>query len=115
MARRASIRAFTLWDIMPTEEADSTPRSLRASKMARCAQLLARNSHSPRRRAHIKRYLNPEPQAKLFSSAEKERGRVGAGNFERIIRFARFKKNPIRVRGGSYDGDKNENQRQSKA
>src|SRR5215831_18903114 len=41
--------------------------------MARCAPSWARNYHSPRRPARIKRSLNPEPAARLCSSADKRR------------------------------------------
>src|SRR5215831_469938 len=41
--------------------------------MARCAPSWARNCHSPRRPARIKRSLNREPAARLCSSADKRR------------------------------------------
>ena len=89
MMRRASIRAFTLWDLQPPKRRTSTPDSLRGSKMARCAPSWARNCHSPRRPARIKRSLNLEPAARLCSSADKAVAKTRRGAAAITARSAR--------------------------
>jgi NADPH:quinone reductase len=71
MGRRASIRGFTLWGITPTEEADIHAGLFAGLETAPCAPSLARNCHSPTRRAHTRRSLNPDRPARSCSSAEK--------------------------------------------
>jgi NADPH:quinone reductase len=49
----------------------STPGYLPVSKTEPCAPWLARNCHSPTRRAHTRRFLNRDRPARSCSSAEK--------------------------------------------
>ena len=65
MARRASIRAFTLWAITARPKRwTSKPGPLQASKTALCGPLLARNCHWSRRRARTNKSLSPDRPAR---------------------------------------------------
>src|SRR5215471_4979606 len=57
--------------------------------MARCAPSWARNCHSPRRPARIKRSLNLEPAARLCSSANKRVAKTRRGTAAITARSAR--------------------------
>jgi NADPH:quinone reductase len=71
MARRASIHAFTFWDITATKRRTCMPGSLQASKTALCGPLSARNCHLPRRRTRTRRSLNPARPARSCSFADR--------------------------------------------